>query len=284
VFSVAFFIYLTYRHIMSEIKNKTVLITGGSSGIGKLMGELCLKEGAKRLVIWDIDQKKTEEAVAEFSTLGEVHSHHVDLSKVDEIVMAANDIKQKWGGIDILFNNAGVISGNKNFHQFKHSDIDMTMRINADALMHVALEFLPGMIEKKKGHIVNISSAAGLIPNPKLSVYSASKHAVIGWSESMRIELEQISKDLHVTTVTPSYINTGMFDGVRSPIVPMVRPVVAAKAIINGVKKNKIYVRMPWIVYAVPFFKGILPIRLADFLTGKVFGFHKSMDNFKGRN
>jgi short-subunit dehydrogenase len=149
--------------------------------------------------------------------------------------------------------------------------------------MHVALEFLPGMIEKKSGHIVNIASAAGLIPNPKLSVYCASKHAVIGWGESLRIELEQISKNLHVTTVTPSYISTGMFEGVRSPLVPLVRPHIAAQTIINGVKRNKIFVRMPWIVYIVPLLKGLLPVRWMDVLAGKIFGFHKSMDKFTGR-
>jgi len=270
---------------MSSIKNATVLVTGGASGIGKLMGELCLQEGAARLIIWDIDRKKMHETDAEFTAKGyEVHSYYVDVRNVDEIQLAATDIKQKWNSVDILFNNAGIITGNKNFHECTHEDIENTMRINTNALMHVALEFLPGMIEKKSGHIVNIASAAGLIPNPKLSVYCASKHAVIGWGESIRIELEQISKDLHVTTVTPSYISTGMFEGVRSPLVPLVRPHVAAKAIINGVKKNKIYVRMPWIVYAVPFYKGILPVRWMDFLTGKIFGFHKSMNAFTGKN
>jgi short-subunit dehydrogenase len=157
------------------------------------------------------------------------------------------------------------------------------MSINTDALMHVALEFLPGMIERKSGHIVNISSAAGILAVPKMSVYVASKHAVIGWGESMRLELEAISKDLHVTTVTPSYINTGMFEGVRSPLVPILKPETAAARIIAGVKKNRIYVRMPLIVYAVPLLKGILPQRWLDVVAGKWFGFHKSMDAFKGR-
>jgi all-trans-retinol dehydrogenase (NAD+) len=157
------------------------------------------------------------------------------------------------------------------------------MSINADALMHVTLEFLPGMIERKKGHIINIASAAGLIANPKLSVYVASKHAVIGWSESMRLELEPISKNLHVTTVTPSYINTGMFEGVRSPVIPILQPETVARKIIGAVKKNKIYVRLPWIVYAVPFLKGILPQRWMDLIVGKWFGFHHSMDAFKGK-
>lgn len=268
---------------MSQIKGSTVLITGGASGIGKLMGEMCLQEGAKRLIIWDIDREKTTDLASQLLSKGfEIHTYHTDVSNPDEIIMAATDIRQKFGGIDILFNNAGVIVG-KEFHQHTHRDIDFTMRINAAALMHVALEFIPGMIERKKGHIVNIASAAGLIATPKMSVYVASKHAVVGWSESVRLELEAISKDLHVTTVTPSYINTGMFEGVRSPVVPILKPGTAAKKIIAGVKKNKIFIRMPRIVYLVPFLKGILPQRWLDTIVGKWFGFHKSMDAFKGK-
>lgn len=268
---------------MSQIKDSTVLITGGASGIGKLMGEMCLQQGAKRLIIWDIDRKKAEEFAAVLHAKGyDVHTYITDVSNLDEIILAANDVKQKFGGVDILFNNAGVIVG-KEFHQHAHKEIDFTISINTAALMHVTLEFIPGMIEKKKGHIINIASAAGLFAVPKMSVYVASKHAVVGWSESIRLELEAISKDLHVTTVTPSYINTGMFEGVRSPVVPILKPETAAKKIIAGVKKNKIFVRMPRIVYLLPFLKGILPQRWLDVIVGKWFGFHKSMDAFKGK-
>ncbi len=268
---------------MSQIKDSTVLITGGASGIGKLMGEMCLQQGAKRLIIWDIDREKTAELASALQTEGyDVYMYNTDVSRIDETVVAANDIKQKFGGIDILFNNAGVIVG-KEFQHHTHGDIDFTMSINTNALMHVALEFIPGMIEKKKGHIINIASAAGLFAVPKMSVYVASKHAVVGWSESIRLELEAISKDLHVTTVTPSYINTGMFEGVRSPVVPILKPEKAARKIIAGVKKNKIFVRMPRIVYLLPFLKGILPQRWLDVIVGKWFGFHKSMDAFKGK-
>lgn len=212
---------------MSQIKGSTVLITGGASGIGKLMGEICLQEGAQRLIIWDIDRKKADEFASALLSKGyEVHTYYTDVSIPDEIVMAATDVKRKFGSIDLLFNNAGVIVG-KEFRQHTHREIDFTMRINVDALMHIALEFIPGMIEKKKGHIINIASAAGLVATPKMAVYVASKHAVIGWSESLRLELETISKGLHVTTVTPSYISTGMFEGVRSPIVPILKPEMA---------------------------------------------------------
>jgi all-trans-retinol dehydrogenase (NAD+) len=289
VFSVAT-LFITYlfqliRKGMSEIKNKTVLITGGAEGIGKLMGELCLQEGAKLLVIWDVNRSKTDETVAEFKNKGfEVVCNYVDVSKTDEIIAAAKEVKQQWGNVDILINNAGVLAGNRNFHELNHNDIDFTMNINASGMMHVAVEFVKDMASRKSGHIVNIASAAGMMANPKLSIYCASKHAVVGWSESIRLELEQVSRDIHVTTVTPSYISTKLADGVRSPVVPIVKPDIAARKIIDGLKKNKIYVRMPWIAYTVPFMKGILPQRWLDIMVGKWMGFHKSMDTFKGRN
>jgi all-trans-retinol dehydrogenase (NAD+) len=270
---------------MSEIKNKTVLITGGADGIGKLMGELCLQRGAGLLIIWDVNQGKTNETVAELISKGfNVVCNYVDVSKTDEIIAAAKDVKQKHGAVDILINNAGVLATNRFFHELGHHDIDFTMNINASGMMHVAAEFIKDMVERKSGHIVNIASAAGMMANPKLSIYCASKHAVIGWSESVRLELEQISNNLHVTTVTPSYIDTNLVTGVQSPVIPLVKPAIAARKIIDGVQKNKIYVRMPWIAYTVPFMKGLLPQRWLDVFVGKWMGFHKSMDTFKGRN
>ena len=269
---------------MSEIRNKTVLITGGAAGIGKLMGTMCLEEGAKRLIIWDIDKPAMLKTSEELLGKGyEVHIFQVDVSKVDEIIAAAAHVKQEWGGVDLLFNNAGIIIG-KEFHEHTHRDIDFTMSINTDALMHVALEFLPGMIERKSGHLVNIASAAGMTANPKMAVYVASKWAVIGWSESVRLELEQISKQLRVTTVTPFYINTGMSHGVKAPLGRILDPQKAARKIINGVKANKLFVRMPGVVYALPFFKGILPQRWADTVIGRWFGIYKSMEDFKGKH
>lgn len=269
---------------MSAIRNKTVLITGGAAGIGKIMGELCLQEGAKQLIIWDVDKPALLKVGEELTGKGyQIHAYHVDVSNLEAVTKAAAEVRQNQGEIDILFNNAGVIIG-KPFWEHSHRDIDFTMRINTDALMHIALEFLPGMISRGSGHIVNVASAAGMTPNPKMAVYVASKWAVIGWSESLRLELEAVSKQLRVTTVTPFYINTGMFDGVHSPIVPILEPHKAARRIINGVKQNKIFVRMPGIVYLLPFVKGILPQRWADTVIGKWFGIYKSMEQFKGKN
>jgi short-subunit dehydrogenase len=148
--------------------------------------------------------------------------------------------------------------------------------------MFVTAAFLPEMIQENKGAICNIASSAGLISNPKMAVYAASKWALVGWSDSLRLEMKQLHKQIGVTTVTPYYINTGMFDGVQS-IIPLLDPHKVARQIIRGIEKRKIYVSMPWSVGFVRFFQGLLPIWFFDWFVGKVFKIYHTMDHFKGR-
>jgi len=107
---------------------------------------------------------------------------------------------------------------------------------------------------------------------------------VVGWSESLRLEMEETRSQVKITTVTPFYISTGMFEGVKSSIIPIVKPHVAVRKIIYGIEHDKLYVRMPGIVYWIYFVKGLLPVRWFDTVVGKWFGMHKSMDEFKGRS
>jgi all-trans-retinol dehydrogenase (NAD+) len=140
------------------------------------------------------------------------------------------------------------------------------------------------MIQRGSGHLVTIASAAGMLANPRMAVYAASKWAAYGWSESVRLEMEQLKTGIKVTTVTPSYIDTGMFEGVSTNyVIPKLTPKRAASAIIKGISKNRIFVRMPFMVYTIPFVKGILPVRWFDFLVGKGLGVYKSMHGFTGR-
>lgn len=268
---------------MSHIENKKALITGAASGIGKLMGKLLLQKGLHSLVIWDVNEKLLHEVTNEWKQQGfSVYAYTVDIMNTDAVIATAQQVKSEVGKIDILINNAGIVVG-KPFIEHSHTEICRTMTINSSALMHITKEFLPDMIAANSGHIVNIASAAGLVSNPKMSVYVASKWAVIGWSDSLRLEMEEISSNIKVTTVTPYYINTGMFDGVKSSIIPIVDPNIAAKKIINGIEKNKLFVRMPGIVYTLPCIKGILPARWFDLIVGKWMGIYKTMNDFKGR-
>ncbi len=264
-----------------DFKNKTVLITGGASGIGKIMGRKVLEKGAKQLIIWDINEAGMTAVKEEFSALGKVATYKVDISDLAQIKTQAKQVKDDHDFVDVVINNAGIIVG-KYFSEHTEKDIQKTMAINANAPIYITQQFIPEMLEKNTGHICNIASSAGLISNPKMSLYVASKWAVTGWSDSLRIEMQQLKKNIKVTTVTPYYISTGMFAGVKS-LVPILKPETAARKIIRGIERHKIYVSMPWSVHFVRFAQGILPVRVFDWFVGGVMGVYKTMDEFKGR-
>jgi short-subunit dehydrogenase len=266
---------------MRQLEGKTVLITGGASGIGKIMSRLFLERKA-RVVIWDIDQQKMDETIAELSAKGNITGFLVDISKADEIHEAAKKVKQELGVVDVLINNAGIVVG-KYFHEHTAFDIIKTMEINANAPMLITSEFLGDMILRDSGHICNIASSGGLISNPKMSVYAASKWSLIGWSDSLRLEMQQIKKNVHVTTIMPYYINTGMFDGVQSKI-PILDPERAALTIVKAIEKNKIMITIPGYIYRVTrFAQALLPFKVFDWFAGSVLGIYKTMEHFTGR-
>ena len=160
------------------------------------------------------------------------------------------------------------------------------MSINALAPMYIAREFLPAMIASStECRVINIASAAGTVSNPKMSVYCASKWAAIGWSDSVRLELEQCGhKHVRVTTVCPSYISTGMFEGAKGPLMtPLMTPEYVVNKVWAAMKVGKPMLYMPWTVYLSKIFKGLLPLFLWDFVADKIFGVYKTMEDFKGR-
>ncbi len=269
---------------MTRISRSTVLITGGASGIGKLMGRRLLEKNCSKLVVWDIDEDSLESLATAWSELGyDVYPYLVDVTSTAQVNEMAADVLSSIGKIDILINNAGVVVG-KDFSQHTAGDIDITIDVNIRGVMQVTRAFIQPMIKTGSGHIINIASAAAMIPNPKMSVYAASKWAVLGWSESLRLELEQENENLKVTTVTPSYIDTGMFEGVKTPLLtPLLKPEEIVEEIISAIQENRILVRAPKMVNLLPFLRGVLPVSWFDF-TARQLGVYDSMLEFKGRN
>ncbi len=264
----------------SYFYNKIVLITGGASGIGNIMGRLVLERGGS-LVIWDINTELMNSVASEFEHLGTVKTYKVDVSKPEEIKEMAQKVKQDVGFLDVVINNAGIVVG-KFFHEHTEAEILRTMDINAVGPMLVAHAFLPEMVEQNSGYICNIASSAGLISNPKMAVYVASKWAVIGFSDSLRLDLKKLKKNIGVTTVTPFYIKTGMFEGVKS-IIPLIEPEDAARQIIDGIEAKKAFVSMPWSVRFVRFGQALLSVNQFDKYIGGWGGIYKTMDKFTGR-
>lgn len=279
---------------MSTFKGKKVLITGGASGIGKLMGGMALDKGAAVLVIWDINQESIEQVVSELGQAakakgraGRVYGMRVDVSNQAMVADRYEQTKREVGEIDILINSAGIITSNKTFDQCTPDEINRTMMVNALAPMYVAQQVLPDMVARDSGHICNIGSAGGMISNPRMSIYAASKWATIGWSDSVRIELREMRSRVRVTTIAPYYITTGMFDGVRSKIFPLLRPENVASRILRAIERDTAFkMFMPWIPcphHFIRLLQGILPIRVFDWLVGRVLGIYHTMDHFTGR-
>lgn len=267
-----------------NFKGKKVLITGGCSGIGKIMARKSLERGAAVLVIWDINEAALELTKQEFSSIGgQIITQKVDVSILEEITAAAENTRNTAGTIDILINNAGIVVGSY-FHEHSHLDISRTMSINTNAFCHVALEFLPQMMAQNSGAICNIASSAGLISNPKMSVYAASKWAVVGWSDSLRLEMEDLGKNISVTTFMPFYINTGMFDGVKSKLLPILDPEKTSEKVIRAIERETKMLAIPMPYWFIRLSQGILPLSAFDWVMRNVFGIYDTMKDFKGRS
>ncbi len=268
---------------MTKIKGSCVLITGGASGIGRLMGRMALEKGARCVVVWDINEKGIEETIEEFKSIGDIKGYKVDVSNNNEVVATYEKTCAECGNIDILINNAGIVTSNNTFDKLKINEIERTMNINATAPMVLAAQVLPDMITRNHGHICNIASAAGMLSNPKMSVYAASKWAVIGWSDSVRIELQQAKSKVRITTIAPYFINTGMFDGVYSRIFPILKPEPTVKKILKAIEKNRNFKGIPFGYHFIRFCQALLPTSIFDYIFGEVVGIFHAMDNFTGR-
>ena len=266
-----------------KFENANVLITGGASGIGKVMGRMALEKGARCFIIWDINLAGIEETRKELSRLGRVKGYVVDVSNNDIVTQAYKKTVADCGQIDILINCAGIISSNKTFDKQTTEEIIRTININTLAPMFVTRAMLPDMLERNHGHVCNIASAGGMLSNPKMSVYAASKWGAIGWSDSVRIELQEMNSKVRFTTVAPYYIKTGMFEGVRSPLIPILKPEYVSKKIIRAIEKNRNFRGIPFGFHFIRFWQAFLPTRIFDFFFGKVCGIYHAMDGFTGR-
>lgn len=267
-----------------KIKGKVVLITGGASGIGRIMGRRALQMGAEALIIWDINEANIASTKEELSAYGKVAGERIDITVRESITAGYAKAKEQFGRVDLLINCAGIVTSNNYFEKLSADEIRRTMEINAIAPMNVALAIMPDMMERNEGHICNIASAAGLLANPRMSAYAASKWAVIGWSDSLRVELKERKSKVRVTTIAPYFINTGMFDGVRSRwFMPILDPENTARKILRSVERNQTFNGIPWGFHVVRLLQGIFPTPVFDFLFGKLFGVYHTMEHFTGR-
>lgn len=270
-----------------KFEGKNVLITGGASGIGSLIGKLSVQKGASSVIIWDINEANIAKVKSELEFLSNNKSRiigcKVDVSDNSLVRKTYSDVVGEIGQVDILVNCAGIVTSNKLFADNTPEEIERTIRINTIAPMYVALAAIGDMIRRDSGHICTIASAAGMLANPRMSAYAASKWGAIGWSDSVRIELSEMKSNVRVTTVAPYYINTGMFNGVQSRIIPILDPEKTARKIVKAIERNTDFRGIPFSFHFIRFFQGLLPTKIFDWFFGQVFGVYHTMDHFTGR-
>lgn len=274
---------------MKSVQGMKVLVTGGAMGMGRLFAERAIAEGASEVILWDVNEQALNEALTELADGAvQLSGFIVDVADREQIAATAAAVLEEHGHIDVLINNAGIVRGNKYFWECDpEHDTVATIEVNTLAPMLIAHEFLPAMIGAPgQTRLVNIASAAGFTPNPRMAVYAGSKWAVVGWSDSVRLELKQAGADhVKVTTVCPYYVNTGMFDGAKSvPLVPILEPDEVVSEAWKGMLSGAEFVVLPKTVMLSEILKGVVPIGVRDFISDQVLGVYHTMDDFTGRS
>jgi NAD(P)-dependent dehydrogenase (short-subunit alcohol dehydrogenase family) len=189
-----------------DVAGKTVVITGGSRGLGLVLARGLLERGA-RVAICARDSAELDRARAHLLKLGgDVYAATCDVSDRDDVLRFITSVEDDFGAIDVLINNAGIIQVGP-LAAMTEEDFELALDVNFFGPLHTIYAVLPGMRRRKAGRIVNIASIGGKVAIPHLAPYSASKFALVGLSEALRAELTGDS--IYVTTVVPGLIRTG---------------------------------------------------------------------------
>lgn len=188
---------------------KTALITGATSGIGKSTAIRFAVDGI-RLILCGRRKDRLEKLKKELSVETEVHILNFDVRNREEVLENINSLPKEWRDIDILINNAGNAHGMDPIQTGNIDDWDAMLDINVKGLLYVSKAIIPGMIERKSGHIINIGSTAGKEVYPNGNVYCASKHAVDAINQGMRIDLN--GHGIRVGAVNPGLTETEFSD------------------------------------------------------------------------
>jgi all-trans-retinol dehydrogenase (NAD+) len=268
---------------MTSLNGATFLVTGAASGLGAGLARMAAGRGA-RVVGWDRDVQGLAAVMDEIHKVSpQSAGYAVDLTDRAAIAAAAERVHSEVGPVDILVNNAGVISG-KLLPELTDEAIERTFAVNALALFWCTKAFLPAMIERRRGHVVTLASAAGLVGVVRQTDYSASKHAAVGFAESLRYELRRYAPEVRTTVVCPFYINTGMFDGAKSRwpwLLPILDESTVIAKIMRAIERDKRQLVMPPAIGLLPVLRMLPPPafdRAMDLL-----GVNASMDEFVGR-
>ncbi|XP_059111623.1 epidermal retinol dehydrogenase 2 isoform X1 [Peromyscus eremicus] len=269
-----------------NVAGEIVLITGAGSGLGRLLALQFARLGSV-LVLWDVNKEANEETlqVAREAGATRVHAYTCDCSRREDVYRVADQVKKEVGDVSILINNAGIVTGKK-FLDCPDDLMEKSLDVNFKAHLWTYKAFLPAMVANNHGHLVCISSSAGLIGVNGLADYCATKFAALGFAESMFVEtFAEKQTGIKTTIVCPFFIKTGMFEGCTTKcptLLPILDPEYAVRKIIEAILQEKLYLYMPKFLYFMMFLKSFLPIETGMLIADYLGVFHV-MDGFTGQ-
>lgn len=246
------------------ISRKYILITGGSSGIGRSLASKLLEFGNK-IVIASNNPAALEEAVSELKSISSnVFFYEVDVGNRDSVRLLVEASLREHGCPDILVNSAGFATY-RTFEESPMDEIEQLVNVNLLGAMRCTHSFLPAMIAHGDGTIVNIASIAGKLVMTPNGVYSASKHGLVAWSETLKYELARFN--IHVSVICPGRVETAFFDHEtfktrvpRSETQLTIPIETVTQKIISSIEKKKFLTFIPpyyglliWLINTFPF-------------------------------
>jgi short-subunit dehydrogenase len=242
-----------------ELAGKVVVITGGGQGIGAATASALSRLGA-RVVIGDLDQVRAEKTAGELAA----EALPLDVTDIRGFTEFLDEVERRHGRIDVLINNAGIMPLSE-----LEAESDATTRrqieINLHAVIHGTREAMKRMRPRRSGHIVNVASFAGKAGFPGAATYCATKHAVVGLSEAVHLELH--GSGVHVSCVMPAIVRTELASGLgEAKLFKSSRPEDVADAIVSTLRKPRFEVFVPRSVGTMGKLTRLLPRRAGEAL------------------
>jgi len=263
-----------------DFKNKIILITGASSGIGKESAIEFAKLGANIILVArkkdKLEQVANELKKFNVSTL----VCQCDVSKKNQVKEMSKMVLEKFESVDVLVNNAGfAIYGSVD--DLTIDEIESQMETNYFGMVYCIKNFLPSMLKKKSGHIVNVASVAASFGLPGIASYCASKFAMLGFSEGLKHELNNTG--VGITVVSPIMVRTNFFEHPSFEKMPKFSPIslssnTVAKTILKAANSPRLEIIVPSVVRGAVWAKNTFPYVINPIL-GK--SFKKQLDSIK---
>ncbi|KAI8850307.1 hypothetical protein BC829DRAFT_369011 [Chytridium lagenaria] len=252
--------------------NEVVLITGGSHGVGLGLVEILLeKYKPKKIIVLDINEYDFKNSSVAF--------FKCDVSSFASVSEVAQRVLAEVGCPTMVINNAGIVNG-KMFTELSEKEIQRVINVNLMGPMWIVKAYLPHMLTRNKGHIVNVASVMGMSGARSMVDYCASKFGLVGFNESLRQEVH--NTNIQVSAIFPGLINTGMFDGVVFKF-PWLTPPLETSQVVNAImdvliKNRSTEYKIPFFVELSPLLRA-LPIEITDWFKEAI-GANDSMHTF----